>query len=191
MYLREKEVKLAALNRKEIEAKLASVGDYVKMDYLQQCLKKQLDFDTRRFTLTTLAGVYESRKMFYEAGRLIRASADINTTFEGKMDDFLKSALLFIKSGNFDEADVSAQKALGSANERQKLEIKIKVKDAYKSQAKEFLKKDKRKHAMDAYEKLLSLNLNVMEKKEIQKELLNLYEKLGKVREFYSLQKEI
>jgi len=28
------------ITRKEVEAKLAGVGDYVKMDFLQRCLKK-------------------------------------------------------------------------------------------------------------------------------------------------------
>ena len=32
------------VTKREVEAKLASVGDYVKMDYLQQCLKKQLEY---------------------------------------------------------------------------------------------------------------------------------------------------
>jgi len=183
-------VKEEALGRKEIEAKLAHVGDYVKMDYLQQCLKKQLDFDTRRFILITLTGIYESRKMFFEAGKMIRAAADINTTFDGKMNDFLKSATLFIKSGNYAEADISAAKAAGSAKEIQKVAIKIRIKDAYMEQAAEFMKRDKRKHAMETYEKLLQLDLNPLEKKEVQKSLSELYEKLGKVREFYELRKD-
>lgn len=182
-------IKEVSLGRKEIEMKLVGIGDYVKLDYLQQCLKKQLDFDTRRFVLTTLTGIYESRKMFYEAGKMIRAAADINTTFNGKMNDFLKSALLFIKSGNYVEADISMAKATGSANDAQKVGIKIKIKEAYKEQAKEFMKRDKRKHAMETYEKILLFDLNPLEKKEAQKSLLELYEKLGKVKEFYTLQK--
>jgi|SRR3989338_8332181 len=181
--------KEALLGRREIEAKLASIGDYVKMDYLQQCLKKQIDFDTRRFTLVTLTGIYESRKMHYEAGKMIRAAADINTSFEGKMNDFLKSAVLFVKSGNYAEADISAAKASGSATNVQKVGIKIKLKEAYVEQAQELLKKDKRKHAMETYEKILQFDLNPIEKREVQKLLLGLYEKLGKVKEFYNLQK--
>lgn len=179
------------LTRRDIETRLARVGDYVKMDFLQQCLKKGLDFETRRFALTTLAKIYEGRSMYLEAGKLIRIAADINTTFDAKMQDFLKSAELYIKAGSYEESDISMTKAFAVANERQKVEIKVKIKESYKKQAQDFLKKDKRKHAAEAYEKLLTLDLNPLEKKEVQKTLLELYQKLGKIRDFYALQKSI
>ena len=78
-----------SVTRKEMEAKLANSGDYVKMDYLQRCLKMQLDFDTKKFALVKLAGVYESRKMFLEAGRMMRNAADINATADSKFNDFI------------------------------------------------------------------------------------------------------
>ncbi len=180
-----------ALNRREIEAKIANVGDYVKMDYLQACLKRQIDFDTKKFVLTKLSDIYEERRMYLEAGKLIRIAADINTTYEGKMNDFLKSAILLIKAGNFDEADVSVAKAVAVANERQKVVIKIRIKDAYISQAQEFLKKDKRKRAMETYEKLLTLDLMPDEKKDARQALIDLYQKLGKVKEYYTLQESL
>ncbi|MEK6933845.1 MAG: hypothetical protein AABW75_03145 [Nanoarchaeota archaeon] len=182
-------IKESGVTRKEIEAKISNVGDYVKMDCLQACLKKQLDFDTRKFVLTELTRIYEERKMNLEAGKLMRMAADINTTFEGKMNDFIKSAGLFIKSGSFDEADISISKALANANDRQKVGIKIKIKDIYKNYAKDMLSKDKRKHAMEAYEKVLSLDLDPLEKKDSQKNLLYLYEKLGKIYDYYALKK--
>lgn len=175
--------------RKEVEAKIASVGDYVKMDYLSACLKKQIDFDTKKFVLTKLAAIYETRGMYAEAAKMMRYSADINTTFDGKLSDFMKSTELFVKGGNYDEADVSFTKALGCANTMQKESIKSKRKEYYKNQAKEYVKKDKRKHAMETYEKLLMLDLNQSEKQEVQNALLPLYEKLGKVKEFYNLKK--
>lgn len=184
-------IKEVDITRREIEERLTRVGDYVKMDFLSQCLKKQLDFDTRRFVLITLSAIYESRKMYLEAAKLIRAAADINTTFESKMNDFSKATELFIKAVDFDNADISFGKALVSANERQKIGLKIKMKETYKAQAKEFILKDKRKHAMDTYEKLLTLDLDSLEKKEVQHNLIKLYEKLGKVKEYYALQKAL
>ena len=183
------DIKNRSISRKEIEMKISHVGDYVKMDCLQAYLKKQLDFDTRKFVLTELARIYEERKMNLEAGKLIRMAADINTKFEGKMNDFIKSAGLFIKSGSFDEADISISKALANANDRQKVGLKIKIKDIYKIYAKEMLSKDKRKHAMEAYEKVLSLDLDPLEKKESQKNLIYLYEKLGRIYDYYALKK--
>ena len=179
------------INKKDIEMKLVNVGDYVKMDYLQQCLKKHLDFDTKKFVLTKLSGIYESRKMFLEAGRLIRIAADINTTFDNKVNDFLKSSELFVKAGSFDESDVSIAKAIAIANDRQKVFIKIKMKDFYKAQALEFLRRDKRKHALETYEKLLTFDLDYLEKKDVQTNLLSLYKQLGQIDDYFSLNRSM
>jgi len=176
-----------SVSRIEIEEKLKNVGDYVKIDYLSQCLKKNLDFDTKRFVLLKLGEIYEQKKMFAEAGKMMRSAAEIATTYESKMNDFMKSAELFVKAGNFDESDSSFNKAVAYASGMQKDRLKNRRKEAYKAQAKEFVAKDKRKHAMDAYEKLLTMELSPEEKKEAQSNLLVLYEKLGKVKEFYAL----
>lgn len=177
--------------RREIETKLEGMGDYVKMDYLSSCLKKQLDFDTRKFVLMTLAGIYEKRSIFSEAGKLYRSAAEINTTTQSKINDYLKSCDVFIKAGEFDEAEISFKRALATGNEAEKHRIKETLKEYYKKQAKEFLQRDKRKHAMDTYERLLTFDLNLEEKKLAKEQLLELYHKLGKVREYLNMKKQI
>src|SRR3989344_740251 len=124
-------------SKREIEEKISKVGDYVKIDYLSACLKSSLDFDAKKFALNKLASIYESRSMFVEAGKLMRISADINTTFDAKLADFAKSADLFVKAGNFDEADVSFAKAIACGNQRQKEDMKLKRKNMYMAQAKD------------------------------------------------------
>lgn len=175
--------------RREVEEKISKVGDYVKMDYLSSCLKKNLDFDTKKFVLIKLSSIYESRGMYAEAAKLMRTAADINTTFDGKIGDFSKSAELFIKAGTFDEADVSFNKAIALGNQMQKANLKEARKKLYKAQALEYISKDRRTQAMKTYEKILAFDMSPSEKKEIQDTLLKLYEKLGKVREFYNLKK--
>jgi tetratricopeptide (TPR) repeat protein len=182
------------ITRREVEAKLSTVGDYVKMDFLQQCLKKQIDFDTRKFVLTKLASIYEDRKMFLEAARLWRASADINTTYEGKKNDFIKSTELYINGGNYVEADVSFQKALACVTEKNRPPLRAKIKEHYKIKAREMISRDKRKNAMEIYEHLngmVGMDLDPVEKKELQSKLLDLYNKLGKIREYSALQRAI
>ncbi len=179
-----------SVNRRDIEAKLANVGDYVKMDYLSACLKKSLDFDTKKFVLLKLSEIYESHKMYLEAGKLLRVAAEINTTFEGKMQDFMKSSDLYIKGGNFDEAESSYAKALACSSEAQKERLRARRKEAYKLYAQECISKDKRKHAMESYQKYLSIpELTAQERKEVQALLLALYEKLGKIVEYGSLKR--
>ena len=61
----------------------------------------------------------------------------------------------------------------------------------FRVQAKEYLSKDKRKNAVEAYEMLLKLDLDETEKLDIKTKLLPLYESLGRVREFINLKKSL
>ncbi len=180
-----------AMTRKEIEDKISGSGDYVKMDVLQRCLKQQLDFDTRKYALLTLAGIYEDRKMHLEAGKMMRNAAEINTTFSGKMADFVKSMELYVLGGNYEEADASYNKAMACGDGLQKTRIKERRKAIYNIAARGLMMRDKRKHAMEAYEKILEMDLSPDEKSEVKNILMGLYEKLGKLQDYYSLKRSI
>ncbi len=179
------------VSRKEVEENISKMGDYVRIDYLSRCLKKEIDFDTKKFILVRLAGIYEERAMYGEAAKLFRISAEINTTFQGKINDFVKSAEMFIKANDFDEADVSFTRGGALGNTEQKLSIKLFKKQFYYTYALDCLKKDKRSHAVKVYEKLLELNLDSIEKKRAEETLLDLYQKLGKIREYGMLKRSI
>lgn len=179
------------MTRREIEAKLGTLGDYVKIDFLTQCLKRGLDFDSKKFVQLKLSALYEEKKMYAEAAKLMSATAEINTTYSGKIGDYMKSVELFVKAGKFTESDESFLKALSCGNEMQKKDMKIKKKEFYVKQAKEELDRDKRKHAMLVYEKMITLDLMPQEKQEAQDKLLNLYHQLGKIKEYYNLKKQI
>lgn len=177
-------------NRREIEERLKGMGDYVKIDYLASCLKQQLDFDSRKFVLLELSDAYESKRMFTDAGKLMQNAAAINTTIAGQITDYVRAGNLFVRGGNFDEADSVFDRALAlCVNEGQRRDVKKTKKSLYKSQAEFYITTDKRKNAMIAHEKLLSLDLDSQEKKEVQEKLLTLYEKLGKIRDFYNLKR--
>lgn len=183
-------IKEVRVSRREIEAKLASVGDYVKMDYLQAYLKKNLDFDTKKFVMLTLAKIYEERRMFLEAGRLHRAAAEINATYEGKMQDFMRSVELSVKAGDFEDAEISFTKALACSEGMQKERLKARRKQAYLQQAQDMIAKERRKHAAEAYEHYLKIpELSADERKTTQATLLSLYEKLGKMVEYNALKR--
>ncbi len=129
--------------------------------------------------------------MLGDAAKLMSFAAEINTTYQGKIDEYMKSAELFVKGGDFDQAEISVGKAIACGTENQKVAIKVKRKALFLAQARAYLKSDKRTHAMKAFEKLLMFDLTPEEKKEAQSALLVLYEKLGKIREFYSLKNNI
>ncbi|MDP4039144.1 MAG: hypothetical protein Q8P57_01010 [Candidatus Pacearchaeota archaeon] len=177
--------------RGEIEKKIAGMGDYVKMSYLQRALRSKLDYDTKKFVLLRLAGVYEARKMFLESARLVKSAGEINTTFKDKIKDYIKAVELNIKGGDFVEADRIFSQALALGNTQEKFEMKGQLKNFYITQAKLYLKLDRRNHAKLTCEKILTLDLNIGERNEIKKTLLELYNKLGNVREYYSLRDKV
>jgi len=175
------------LTRQEIESRIQGMGDYVVMDYLAGCLRKSIDFDTKKFVMVKLAGFYEARKMYVDAGKLMINAAEINTTFQNKINDFVKACELFIKGGDFDLCDVAMRKALSLSSEKQKGEINRGVKEFYKTQARGLLDKDKRHNALMVYERLFRMDLNVEERENVREKLLHLYERLGKIKEYRDL----
>lgn len=181
------------MDRKEIEASLAKCGDYVKIDFLIRVLKQQgLDIDTKKFAMLKLSGIYEERKMFLEAARFMRLVSDFEPTDLSKINDLVKSGQLYISGGALDDADVSFSKAIAYAfSEQQKLKIKQTRIDTYKIQAKLYLAREKRKHAMEVYERLIRSEMPADEKKAIQNELLVLYNKLGKVDDYFELKRKM
>jgi len=176
-------------SKQEIEEKLSQSGDYVKLDYLQRLLKSGIDFDTRKFVLTKLAHIYEDKGMYMEAAKMVKNAAEINSTFRGKLEDYMKAVELLIRGNCFDDADVIFSQALALSNERQKLEAKETLKNYYFAHAENMLRKDKRTQAKKTYEKMMKLGLDTHEEERVRKELMNLYQKLGNVREYMKMSK--
>jgi tetratricopeptide (TPR) repeat protein len=183
-------MRVKEIGKKEIEQKFGEMNDYLKMEYLRSCLKNQLDFETRKFVLVKLAGLYEAKGMLLEAGKMMRFAAEINTNVEIKIGDFIKSVELFVRGGDYDSADVAAKKAI-SANENKKEEIIGRVKEFYRIQAKIYVGENRRKQAIGAYEKLLSLETDSGEIKVMQEKLLKLYEGVGDFVKYKNLKRKI
>ena len=180
-------MQLKERSRQEIQARLASMGYYVKIDYLGRALNSNLDFDARKFVLVELSRLYESRGMTLEAGRLMKNAAEINSTFKSKIQDYIKSVELYIKGGNYTAGDLVFAQALALTTEREKPELKRMIKKFYFDQAQVYVKLDRRNQAKKIYEKLMSIELDASEKKEVQNLLLDLYQKLGNISEYYKL----
>ena len=185
MYIVDKPV--VEKSRNEIEAKLKTMGDYVKMSYLQRAAKSQLDFDTRKFVLIELAKIYEQKHMYLDAGKTIKASAEITTTFREKMMQFMKAVEFNVHGNDFAEAERIFSQALALGNDREKWEMKQQFKQFHFMQAQDYLKHDRRSNAKVLYQKMLSMDLAPNERADVQNQLLQLYYKLGNVREYHAL----
>ena len=174
-------------NRGEIEAKMKTMGEYVKMSYLQRAAKSQLDFDTRKFVMLELARVYEQKHMFLDAAKTIKNAAEITTTFREKMMQFMKAVELNVRGNDFADAERIFAQALALGNDRDKWEMKMQFKQFHFAQAQEYLKQRRRSQAKALYQKMLTMELNPQEKTVVQNQLLDLYLRLGNTREYHQL----
>lgn len=177
------------ITKEEVEKQIQGKGDFVQIDYLTKLLDEKPPILLKQYIYLKLSKIYESKKMFVDSGKMLENLAVISTSFSKKTDYFLKAAENYIKDGFFEKADNVAKKALEGANVYERGEIFFSIKNFYKEEAKNYEKELKRNHAAKIYEKLLSMNISEVEKKEIKKKLLELYEKLGKFKEYGILER--
>ena len=67
--------------------------------------------------------------------------------------------------------------------------MRTQYKNSFLEQGKEFYSTGKRNNAKQIYERVLRLDLEPGERNEVNKRLLEMYEKLGNVREYMSFKK--
>lgn len=172
--------------RQEIESKASGMSDFLKMEYLEACIKNTNSIEAKKFCHSKLAELYERKNMFLEAARNMSSMAEMAVTFNDKIQAYIIETVLWIKAAKYDEADGAFRKALASGNTLEKEEMKQAIKEFYKKQALVYEKSNKNGSALKIYEKLMSM-ANDLEKEEIKNKLLFLYEKLGKIREYNML----
>ena len=175
--------------KSEIEEELAGKGDFVKIDYLTQFLKEPLSTDIKKFVFIKLAELYEKIGMLEEAAKNYNNASIISIPFSEKMKYFVKEAELYIRAGNFGKADEAMKKAMSQANSIEKNDIYFSIKEFYKQEAEAYERKLKRVNAARIYEKLLEMKISESEKKAIKERLLDIYDKLGKRKEYLVLKK--
>ena len=176
--------------RGEVEQKLGMMSDFLKMEYLESCIKQHRDFDIKKFCNLKLADLYASRNMFLEAARNAAAAAEIASTFKEKAQAYMKETELWIKSGQYERADEAFRKALASGNTQEKFEMKMAIKELYLKQAQAYEKAMRNTNALKIYLRLLEITDDAG-KLEIKKKVLDLYKKLGKIREYSVLKAQL
>lgn len=175
------------MTKSEIEKELAGKGDYVQIDYLTRFLKEPLSMDMKKFVYLKLGDIYEKINMLKDAAKNYDRAGMISITFAEKIRHFMKGAEVCIRAADFEKAEEAMKKAMVEANSVQKKEIYLTIKNLYKQQAEAFEKNSKKIHAVKAYEKLLEMRLSEGERKELKEKLLDLYEKLGRRKEYFLL----
>ena len=178
-------------SKAEVEKKLSSMGDYVRIDYLDRILRRDTPLEIKNFAYEKLSALYEDKGMFAESARNMNALADSSITFREKIQRYVKTAELFIKAGMDNEAEKAFSKALACGSSKEKEEIKGKLKEFYFNQAQFYERGRKSNRALAIYEKILRMKITDIEIKEVKKKMLPLYDKLGKIQEYFRVKKQL
>lgn len=177
------------MTKTEIEQELKGKGDFVQIDNLGRFLKDPIAMDTKKFVFLKLAALYEKTRMMNDSAKMYDNAAELSIAFTEKIKHYLKEAELYVKTGSFDRVENAMRKALAQSNSKEKEDIYSSVKMLYKEQAKVCEAELRRNQAVKFYEKILEMRISEQEKWEVKEKLLELYRKLGKLREYQALEK--
>src|SRR3989344_3111187 len=177
---------MAVLSKKDVEDTIAGKGDYVKIDHLTRFLTKSPPLEVKKFIYLELGEVYKDKGMYSEAAKYFGFLGELVLTFREKINFFIKECELHIQAGNFGMADNSFKKIMHVTNEKEIVVAKRHIHDFYIDLARKYEKADRRIQAIKVYEKILELTLSDEgDKKNAKMSLMNLYEKTGRMREYF------
>ena len=181
-------MQIAEKSKEEIEARANRMQDFLKMEYLEECSKKSTSIEVLRYCFFELSKLYEKHSMYSDAVKYIVKLRQLNVGNKERIRAYLRETELLIKGGFYDRADFLFKELVKTAGAVEREEIQRRVTEVYKEEAEKF-EKSKRYHILvKVYEKLVPL-VKEDEKIIIQKRMVGLLTKLGKVRESIELEK--
>ncbi len=177
--------------KSEVVAKAEKMSDFLRMEYLENCTKKFMDKEILIYCFSELARLYERNVMYPDAIKYLARFEEVSQTNREKIQAYMKEIELLIKAGLYERIEFSLKKAKDISTAREIFEIEQKTIQLLKEEAAKYDKLNKYSPAAKAYEKLLFFIKSPDEKIEIKKRLVNLYNKLGRVRDSIELEREL
>lgn len=177
-------------NLREIQEKAGRMSDFLRMEYLESCISKLHDVEIQRFCCLELSRLYEERKMYSDAIKYIFKYRETLISQEEKNKAMNREIELLIKSGQYERADLLFRRLMEHVKEREKFELVRKIVEYYRKGVIQFERENKYSGQAKVYEKMLPY-LQDPEKSYAKKRLIEVYKKLGCVRESLELEKQM
>lgn len=178
------------MSTSEIDVLLKDKNDFVKIDHLTRFLQEKLPAETRKFTYMKLGEVYERSFMFIDSARAYEMAGELSSENE-KKNFFVKAAQLFIRGGDFTRAEGLIRNAMSKANDFERKDIYEGLKKYCIYSAEALEKTRKFAEAIKIYEKVLTMEVSDSEKKQVKTKLMELYQRLGKIKEYLALKNNL
>lgn len=177
-------------SKSEVVARAEKMSDFLRMEYLENCIRKFMDREILRYCFQELSRLYERNVMYPDAIKYLARYEEVCLTNKEKIQAYMKEMELLVKAGLYDRIEFSFNKIKEIASLKEITEIKQRIIQLLREEAAKYDKANKSTPASKAYEKLLQLVMPE-EKNEIKQRLVYLYNKLGKVRESIELEREL
>jgi hypothetical protein len=176
--------------KNEIESKVRTMSDFLRMEYLELCSKKFNDIEILRYCYKELSDLYEKKFMYAEALKYVSKLKGLVILRKEKVECILKEIELLIKNGFYNKADIMFLDALRVLDEQERFELKRNVTNLYNEEAKKFERVNKNTSLLKVYESLISY-VRDDEVNQVKKKMIESYKRLGRVRESLMLEKEL
>ena len=177
------------VSKEEIEYSIKDHDDFVKIDKLKRYLKNADSLDTKKYLLLKLVAVCEARTLYKDAAKYIANASEITITYKEKADLYIKEAELEIKDNQFEAADRSLNSALSCTNSQEKNLVINRYLDLYRNVGKTAENSDKKRRAIEVYEKLIQLKQPFEKRMEVRDKLIILHEAMGHIRDVERLKR--
>lgn len=171
------------ISKFEVEEGLKNKGDFVKIDFLNKCLRNSDTADVKRFILLKLADIYVQKGFLVDAAKHIDSAAEMAVTYKDKIELYMKESEMYVKLGQFDMADGIFRKALLQGTLKEKEAMQEKYFNFYVIEAAKYERDMKQRKAAEYYEKLYSMPQTDEKRKQMKEKLVGLYSKLGRIRD--------
>lgn len=174
----------------ETEKELSKHSDFVQIDMITRFVNNLMSNELKIFLYKKLMEIYKNNKMPLEAAKIAKNIAIISTSYKEKEKYHIAEAELYIIAGTLEKVNSAMKNAMINANATERENIVYTIKEFYKIQAAIYEKERKRGNASRIYEKLLEMNMLPSERQQIKEKLLELYDKLGKTKEYLVLKNQ-
>ncbi|MCK4997590.1 hypothetical protein KAS08_04760 [Candidatus Pacearchaeota archaeon] len=168
-----------------IEDRLNSMNTALnKINYLESALTTPgFSFELKRFLFGMLANLYEERKMFERAAKSMSDKANVEVGDRERIDSYVNAAELYSKAGKIRDADEMFSRAIRNTTPEGNAKVKLARKNIYFAIANELERRGRKASAIKFYEKLIKMNLEDIDKKDVKEKLISTYNCLGMFRE--------
>ena len=176
------------ITENDVRARLSTLSFELKIEYLENLLKRlSLPNDVKLTTCKILTDLYMQKGWITSAARAMERAAEAVTTYKDRKEVYMNVGILYIKALEPVSAGDAFKKAIDAASPGERGQLQTRIRELWFSEAGNLEKTNKRPKALEVYDRLLRTSNDYYEEDKILKNMMRLYEKLGRIKDAISI----